>query len=337
MTESQPGKTMRAAVIEQFGEPKDVLTAAQRPIPEPGPGQVRIALILAPIHNHDLATIRGVYGYQPELPAIPGTEAVGRIDALGEGVDGLKVGQRVAVSGIHQVWAEYFLAKATQVVPMPDSVSDETAAQLLAMPLSALMLLEDLRVTAGDWIAVNAANGAVGRQLNVLARQRGINVLNLVRGPASVRALRELGFEPVFDTETEDWRARAAAATDGAPIVRAVDQVGGRGADTLLSLLGQNGELISFGALSGQPLSINPGPLIFKQAVVKGFWGSKRAEQTSGTELRRLIGELVTMAATGALRLDIEATYPLTAAADAAAASETPGRSAKIALSAQLV
>ncbi|WP_433621667.1 zinc-binding dehydrogenase [Nocardia sp. CA-120079] len=328
---------MRAVVIESFGEPKDVLTTAERPTPEPGAGQVRIELILAPIHNHDLATIRGVYGYKPSLPAIPGTEAVGRIDALGSDVTGLEVGQRVSISGIHNVWAEYFLAKATQVVPLPDSISDETAAQLLAMPLSSLMLLEDLRVSPGDWIAINAANGAVGRLVNVLARQRGLNVLNLVRGPASVKALQELGFEPVFDTESEGWLDRAVATTAGAPIVRAVDQVGGRAADALLSLLGQDGELISFGALSGQPLSINPGPLIFKQAVVKGFWGSKRAEQTSSEEMRRLIGELVGMAATGALRLDVEAVYPLESAADAAAASETPGRSAKIVLSPQPV
>ncbi|WP_406229444.1 zinc-binding dehydrogenase [Nocardia sp. NBC_01009] len=324
---------MRAVVIEQFGEPKDVLTAAQRPTPEPGAGEVRLELILAPIHNHDLAIVRGVYGYKPTLPAIPGTEAVGRINALGPGVTGLEIGQRVSVSGIHAAWAEFFVARATQVVPLPDTVSDETAAQLLAMPLSALMLLEDLQVSPGDWIAVNAANGAVGRLVNVLARQRGIHVLNLVRGPASVQALQELGFDPIVDTETDDWAERAAESTSGAPIVRAVDQVGGRAADALLSLLAPNGELISFGALSGQPLIINPGAMIFKQAVVKGFWGSKRAENTSADDMRRLIGELVGMAAGGALRLDVEAVYPLEAAADAAAASETPGRSAKIALS----
>ncbi|MEV0247699.1 zinc-binding dehydrogenase [Nocardia sp. NPDC050712] len=323
---------MRAVVIEAFGEPKEVLTAGERPTPEPGEGQVRIALILAPIHNHDLATIRGVYGYKPVLPAIPGTEAVGRIDALGPGVTGLELGQRVSVSGIHEAWAEYFLAKAGQVVPLPDSVPDLTAAQLLAMPLSALMLLEDLNVAAGDWITINAANGAVGRLLNTLASQRGVHVLSLVRRADAVETLRELGAEAVVDTGTEGWQQRAAELTGGAPIVRAIDQVGGSAANDLLALLGPGGELISFGALAGKPLIVDPGPMIFKQAVIKGFWGSKRAEQTSREEMRRLITELVTMAATGALRLEVEATYPLESAAEAAVASETPGRSAKIAL-----
>ncbi|MFE3059861.1 zinc-binding dehydrogenase [Nocardia sp. NPDC059239] len=325
---------MRAVIIEQFGEPEQVLTTAERPVPEPGPGEVRIATTLAPIHNHDLAIIRGAYGYRPELPAIPGTEAVGRIDALGPGVTGLEIGQRVTVSGVQGAWAEYFVAKAGGIVPVPDTVSDATASQLLAMPLSALMLLEDLDVEPGQWIAINAANGAVGRLVNQLARARGVHVLNLVRSAAAAKSLRELGFEPVLETGSGDWHQQVAEVTGGEPIARAVDQVGGPAADDLLSVLGPRGELITFGALSGQPLVLNPGPIIFKQAVVKGFWGSKRAEEIGGDERRRLITELVTLAARGELDLAIEATYPLAEAAEAAAASERPGRNAKIALSA---
>ncbi|MEU6585538.1 zinc-binding dehydrogenase [Nocardia sp. NPDC046763] len=325
---------MRAVIIEQFGEPDQVLTTAERPMPEPGPGEVRIATTLAPIHNHDLAIIRGVYGYRPELPAIPGTEAVGHIDDLGPGVTGLEIGQRVTVSGVQGAWAEYFVAKAGGIVPVPDTVSDATASQLLAMPLSALMLLEDLDVEPGRWIAINAANGAVGRLVNQLARARGVHVLNLVRSAAAAKSLRELGFEPVLETESGDWQQQVAEVTDGEPIARAVDQVGGPAANDLLSVLGPRGELITFGALSGQPLVLNPGPIIFKQAVVKGFWGSKRAEEIGGDERRRLITELVTLAARGELDLAVEATYPLAEAAEAAAASERPGRNAKIALSA---
>ncbi|WP_063052691.1 zinc-binding dehydrogenase [Nocardia arthritidis] len=326
---------MRAVVIERFGEPKDVLATAERPVPEPGPGEVRLALILSPIHNHDLAIVRGVYGYRPELPAIPGSEAVARVDAVGPEVDGLSVGRRVTVSGAQNVWAEYFVVPARQVIPLPDAVSDETAAQLLAMPLSALMLIEDLELSSGDWLTINAANGAVGRLVNVFARQRGLNVLNLVRGPASVAALRELGYEPVLDTESEGWRDQVEAATSGAPILRAVDQVGGRAAAAELALLAPGGQLISFGALSGQPLSLDPGALIFKQVLIKGFWGAKRIEEIGAEHRGRLMRELIDLAADGILRLDIEAAYPLEEAADAAVTTETPGRAAKIALRGQ--
>ncbi len=323
---------MRAVVVESFGEPKDVLGVAERAVPEPGPGQVRIATVLSPIHNHDLAIVRGVYGYRPELPYVPGTEAVGVVDALGAGVSDVEVGQRVSVAGVQGAWAQYFLASAAALVPVPDSVGDETAAQLLSMPFSALLLLEDMAVARGQWIVVNAANGAVGRLLNVLAERRGVRVVNLVRSAESARALRDSGAAVVVDTGSADWRARVAAATGGEPIVRAVDQVGGAASGELLGLLGERGELISFGALSGEAMVLNPGPMIFKQAVVRGFWASRRGEEIGPEARGRLYGELFNLAAGGVLRLEVEASYPLTRAGAAAVATEQSGRNAKVVL-----
>jgi len=88
---------MRSATYNDFGKPAEVLSLNDRPTPEPGTNEVRIKTILSPIHNHDLITIQGNYGNKPELPAIGGSEAVGTIDALGQDVDSLKVGQRVVV------------------------------------------------------------------------------------------------------------------------------------------------------------------------------------------------------------------------------------------------
>ncbi|MFC4128739.1 alcohol dehydrogenase catalytic domain-containing protein [Nocardia rhizosphaerae] len=323
---------MHAVVIDGFGEPKDVLTTRELPAPEPGPGEVRIATILSPIHNHDLAIVRGVYGYRPPLPATPGTEAVGVVDAVGPGVTGVETGQRVAVAGARATWADSFLHRAEQLVPVPPGVPDETACQLLAMPLSSLILLDDLGVGPGEWIVVNAANGAVGRQVNLFARQRGVRVLSLVRGPASVRALEQLGFGPVLDTEVDGWAERAAEVTEGAPIVRAVDQISGRAAGALMSLLAPRGELVSFGALSGQPLIVDTGAVIFKQAVVKGFWGQQRGAEIDRADYLRLITELVGLAADGTLRLEVQAEFPLDRAAEAAVLSETPGRNGKVVL-----
>ncbi|WP_230417785.1 alcohol dehydrogenase catalytic domain-containing protein [Paraburkholderia polaris] len=93
---------MRSVIYSSFGNPADVLHVAERPTPNPGAGQVRIKSTLSPIHNHDLWTIRGQYGYKPSLPAVGGTEVAGVIDAVGEGVERVKVGQRVVVAGIHE-------------------------------------------------------------------------------------------------------------------------------------------------------------------------------------------------------------------------------------------
>jgi NADPH:quinone reductase-like Zn-dependent oxidoreductase len=101
---------MQSVVIERFGHPAEVVQAGERPRPEPGPGEALVRMRLSPIHNHDLAIVRGVYGYKPPLPAIPGTEALGVVEALGEGVRGLAVGQRVAVAGAQGTWAPTFAA-----------------------------------------------------------------------------------------------------------------------------------------------------------------------------------------------------------------------------------
>lgn len=140
---------MRAIVQHEFGDPARVLTVEERPLPEPGQGEVRVRTVLSPIHNHDLWTIRGTYGFKPTLPAGAGTEAVGVVDALGDGVEALAVGQRVVTGGTFGVWAEAFVAPAAALIPVPDGLSDEVASQLVAMPFSALSLLDFLDVKPG--------------------------------------------------------------------------------------------------------------------------------------------------------------------------------------------
>jgi NADPH:quinone reductase-like Zn-dependent oxidoreductase len=323
---------MRSVIYEKFGTPSEVLTLAERPVPQPGAGQVRVRLIMSPIHNHDLAIVRGVYGYKPPLPAVPGTEAVGVVDALGEGVSHLVQGQRVMLAGASAAWAEFFLANAAKLIAVPDAVPDEAACQLVAMPLSAALLLQDLQLESGQWMIQNTANGAVGKTLASLAKARGINVINLVRRDAGIGELDALGIGHAVSTEQPGWEERVKSITGGAPILRAVDSVGGDAANQIMNVVAYGGMLISFGAMSGQPLVIGADNLIFKQATVKGFWAAKRTESTPPAELGRLIGDLMRLVTTGALRLPVQATFDLSRAAQAAAASDKPGRAGKITL-----
>lgn len=323
---------MRCISIDRFGPPAEVASAADRPLPEPGPGEVRVRMTLSPIHNHDLAIVRGVYGYRPALPAVPGTEALGRVDALGEGVTQLKLGQRVATASSNGTWAECFVAPAAKLVPVPDALPDEAACQLLAMPLSALMLLEDLKLEAGQWLVQNAANGAVGKTLATLARMRGIHVVNLVRRDKALADLESAGLSHGVSTEHAGWQQQVSQLTGGAPIVRAVESIGGEAAQQLMSVLGENGELVSFGSLTFKPLVIGAEQLIFKQTVVKGYWASKRLAATPPKELARMIGELAGMAAAGTLQLPVDAVFGLDQAAQAMAAAERVGRVGKVLL-----
>ena len=323
---------MRCVSIERFGNPAEVISLADRSMPDPGPGEVRVRMLLSPIHNHDLAIVRGVYGYRPSLPAVPGTEAVGCVDALGEGVLGLQVGQRVATASTNGVWCEYFVAAASKLVPVPDTVPDEAACQLLAMPLSALMLLEDLRLQPGQWLVQNAANGAVGKTLATLARARGIHVVNLVRRDAALADLEAAGLGNGISTEQPGWQQSVAVLTGGAPIVRAVESIGGDAAQQLMSVLAENGELVSFGSLTFKPLLIGAEHLIFKQTTVKGYWASKRLAATPREELARMIGELVRWVSSGTLTFPVDGVFDLHQAGEAVVAAERVGRAGKVLL-----
>lgn len=325
---------MRSAIHESFGEPADVLTLAECDKPQPAGNQIRVKMTLAPIHNHDLWTVRGNYGYKPELPAIGGSEAVGIIDAIGADVQGLKVGQRVAVAGAHGTWAEYFVGPAKAAVPMPDELDDEIAAQLIAMPLSALMLLEFLAVDSGQWVIQNAANGAVGKTLAMLAAARGVNVINVVRRDEAIDELQQLGIKHIVSTANDDWQQQVKDILGDDPLTAAVDSVGGRESGELLNLLGENGTLVSFGSMTGEPMTLSSGDVIFKQAVVKGFWGSKVSQNTSAEDKKRLIGELIQQATQGKLQLPVEAIYGLDEAAKAAKHALQKGRQGKVLLKA---
>ena len=302
---------MRSATYDHFGKPTEVLSLGDSPIPEPKANEVRVKTILASIHNHDLLTIRGQYGFKPEMPAIAGSEAFGVIDAVGSDVKHLKVGQRVAAASVQATWAEYFVASADMIFPIPDDLDDEMAAQLIAMPLSALMLLEFLEVDSGQWIIHNAANGAVGKSLAMLAAARGVHTINLVRSSDALGELEALGIKNNIDTSQEDWKDQVRHIVGDDDISAAVDSVGGESSGDLLSLLGHYGTLASFGLMSGKPMVINPTHMIFKQAVMKGFWGSKLSQEMSVENKQRLVDELIDRAVAGKLKLPVEATFDL--------------------------
>lgn len=323
---------MRALVQHQFGDPAEVLAVEEVDLPEPGPGQVRLKVVLSPIHNHDLWTVRGDYGYKPELPARAGTEALSVVDALGDGVTGVEVGQRVMTASVFGVWAEYVLAPAAALIPVPDAIAEDAAAQLIAMPLSALSLLEDLDVSEGDWIVQNTANGAVGRLVAQLAAARGVRVLGLVRRAAGVEELAAVGIHDVVATDAESWRDRVAEITGGSAIRAGVDSVGGAASGDIASLLAENGTLVVFGAMGSPTLEISGGDVIFRQLTVRGFWGSKVNAAMDPAHRAELIGEIITRVAQGSLELPVSQVFPLEQIADASRLNFQPGRVGKVML-----
>jgi NADPH:quinone reductase len=302
----------------RFGEPAEVIQAVDVPVPEPREDQTVLRMVRSPIHNHDLATIRGVYGYKPKLPATGGSECLGTIS-----------GKRFACMA-HGTWADEVIAPTSALVPIPDAIDDDRAAQLLAMPLSTVVLFDELRTQPGMWIAQTAANGAVGKLLMQLAQKHAVNIVNFVRRDAAAEELRHYGAQHVIVTAHDGWQTRARTLTGGKGFARVVDSVAGPESLELQKLLAPLGELIVFGALSRAPIKIDPGLMIAQESVVRGFWMNAWMQRASEGDRVDAMQRVLTLALAGELPLPVGGIYPLRDAAQALRAAEMPGRSGKI-------
>ncbi|HLT45672.1 MAG TPA: zinc-dependent alcohol dehydrogenase family protein [Rubricoccaceae bacterium] len=333
---------MRALRHHAFGPPAEVLRLDDVPMPEPGPGEVRVRLTHRGINLADLLTIRGRYGRRPTLPAVGGNEGVGVVDARGEGVEGLAVGQRVVPLGAGPTWQEYLLAPPERLLPVPAGVSDEAAAQLYVNPLTAWLLLERVADAAeslprtrsgGDALVLTAGASAVARCAIQLAARRGLRPIAIVRRGEHADALRALGAEVlVADANGEDARAqlRALVGPDGARAV--FDAVAGEAGALALSALRHGGRHVVYGGLSGAPLAVDAGALIFRDVRVEGVWRTRWAAEAPAEAIRRAVGALADLVAEGALALPVEATYDLADWREALAHAAAPGRLGKVLL-----
>ncbi|OBX08676.1 hypothetical protein QV08_03670 [Gallibacterium salpingitidis] len=321
---------MKAAIYSQFGDPETVIHCTETEKPTPQENEVLIKMHLSPIHNHDLWTIRGNYGYKPNLPAIAGTEAVGTIVENGSGVTHLSIGQRVSVANIQNTWAEYFTVSAQQVVPIPDTLPDEIAAQVIAMPFSCLTLLEFINAKADEWIILNAANGTVGKTTALLAQARGINVINLIRRHSDITHLNALGIKHAIATEDTNWMAQVKNLVANGNLVAGVDSIGGKASFEMAQVLSPQANLISFGTMSGEPMQIATEDLVFKQIVVKGFWGSLVSQSMSTDTKKRLFNELFEQVLSGKISLPVDAIFSLDDIKNAISASLRAGKQGKV-------
>lgn len=311
---------MIALQYARFGDPAEVVAPVDVPVPEPREGQTVLRMVRSPIHNHDLATIRGIYGVKPKLPATGGTEFLGTIS-----------GKRFACMA-PGAWAGEVIANSDSLVPVPDSIDDDRACQLLAMPLSTIVLFDQLRTQPGMWIAQTAANGAVGKLLMLLAQKHGVNIVNFVRRDDAAKELKKYGAQFVVVTEHDGWEKKAFEMTGGVGFARIVDSVAGAQTLELQKLLAQFGELIVFGGLSGASMKLAPGLMIAKETVVRGFWMTTWMQRASEGDRVDAMQRVFALALSGELPLTVGGIYPLRDAAQALRAAETPGRSGKILL-----
>jgi NADPH:quinone reductase-like Zn-dependent oxidoreductase len=297
----------------QLGNPADVLkvkTEAARALSD---GEVRVKVLAAPINPSDLYQISGNYGVDPILPARPGSEGVGRVTEVSPGVKNLSVDQLVLLAS-GNTWAEEIVAPASGFLPLPNlgPISAEIIEQLsmsAVNPLTALLMLTSYGdIKEGQWIVQSAANSAVGGYVIQLAKQRGIKTVNVVRRDGLADDLMSKGADVVL-IDGPDLAANIAKATDNAPIMLALDPVGGDTFGRLADSLGYGGTIVTYGGLSGKPTFVNTGNIIFNDTRVRGFWLYQWYQIATMQEKQAAFGQVIPLIVNGTLRANIDSRF----------------------------
>jgi len=326
---------MKSLVFEQFGQPESVLHLVDKPDPQPGHGQVRVRMIASPINPSELMVVQGRYGRLPQLPATPGFEGVGVLDAAGPGLLGLvRKGKRVAVlNGEGGNWQQYVIVPARNVVPVPRHMPDEQAATFFVNPATALILTRHiLRVPSGAWILQSAAASNVGKMAIRLGKRFGFRTINIVRRPDHIEALRRLGGDFVIVHPTESIAERVMQITGGEGALYAIDAVGGSTTAAMVGGLGRQGRLVCYGTLSGEPASLDPRELMVKGACIEGFWLSNWTRQQGPLKMLSLFRELSRLIVQGVLASEIAASYPVDKFLEAIQRVQSDNRGGKVLL-----
>jgi len=240
---------MKAIQILQTGGP-EVLTLAELPIPTPGPGQVLIKIAATGVNFIEIYFREG--RYKAPLPLIPGSEAAGVVEKVGEGVTGFTVGDAVASTNVMGSYAEYALVPAAMLVKVPDGVDLKIAAAVILQGMTAHYLSHSTyALKAGDTALVHAAAGGTGRLLTQMAHMRGARVIATVSTEAKAELARAAGADEVILYTEADFETETKRFTDGRGVDVVYDSVGMTTFEKSLNSLRARGMMVLFGGSSG--------------------------------------------------------------------------------------
>lgn len=319
---------VRAIVVERLGGP-EVLQVREWPAPQAGPGELLVDISVAGVNFMDTgARTRGPAG--GGAPFVPGVEAAGRVAALGEGVTGFAVGDRVAWVYSYGTYAEQVAVPAAVAVPVPDDVPDEFAAAVMMQGITAHhFTTEAAPVGEGDVALVHAAAGGLGRLLTQLLRLRGVRVVGLVSREEKAAVAKAAGADEVLVSSGGDFVDRVRALTGGEGVHAVYDGAGGTTFRASMAATRRNGTLLYYGAF------IDDVPVVSMRELpnsIKVGYPAFRDHIATRDALLRHTGELFELVRTGRLTVEIGARYPLADAARAHADIESRATTGKLLL-----
>lgn len=298
------------------------------------PKEVRIGMLAMNILPADLLQMNQQYGNQPHLPYVPGHEGVAVVLETGSEVTDLKPGDRVLPIGVFGLWCDELVVQRRSLVSAPSHANVLQQAMLTANPATAWVLLRhQIDIPPGHWVIQNAANSAVGQCIRQLASHLGIPLINVVRRHPAI-ASDEGGHWLVDDGHDPGLLQEGVRRiTRGEPVVLGLDAIGGTASQAMATCLSQQGRLVLYGLLSGQPCTVSAHDLIFRGVDVQGFWLAHWFSNPNHRHLAKTVyPALMDLAEQNVLRMSVEKAYELSDVMEAIAHSAQAGRQGKVLL-----
>jgi NADPH2:quinone reductase len=319
----------KAFRFHRHGGP-EVLRYEEVELGEPGPGDVRIRNTAVAVNFRDVLMRRGTHAVKV-FPSRIGLESAGVIDAIGAGVTGFSLGERVAYAGMPEgSYAEARIVPAARAVALPPAIDDHTAASMMIRGMTARCLLQETyKVRPGDTILIHAAAGGVGLIMSQWAKHLGAIVIGTVGSEEKAAVARAHGCDYPIVYTREDFAKRVLEITEGKGVPVVYDSVGKATFENSLRCLRRRGVMASFGEASGDPDPMPPrrlgalGSIYLTHPSVSNYIVTR-------DELVIATNDLFAMVTSGKIKIEISKTYPLKEAAQAHADLESRKTSGSI-------
>jgi putative PIG3 family NAD(P)H quinone oxidoreductase len=323
---------MQCIEITTPGGP-EVLRLTERPLPHPGPGEVLIRVAAAGVNRPDVVQRMGLYPPPPGASDLPGLEIAGTIEAIGDAVAGLSVGQSVCALVAGGGYAQFCLAAAPLCLPFP---KDFLAVQAAALPETFFTVWHNVfqrgRLQAGESFLVHGGSSGIGTTSIQLAKAFGATVYATAGDAAKCQACQDLGADRAINYKSEDFVAVLAAETAGRGVDVILDMVGGDYLNRNIKSLAQDGRHVSIAFLNGPKAEVNFLPVMLKRLTLTGSTLRSRSVAEKTAIARELQTKVWPLLDEGRLAPAIYATFPLDQAIEAHRLMESSAHIGKIVL-----
>ncbi len=307
---------MKAVVCKAWGPPESLIIE-DRPSPQAGPGQVVMSVKAANVKFSDTLIIQNKYQTKPELPFIPGSEVAGVIKAVGAGVEGWKVGDRVSAQSPSGGYAEEVSVEVDRLQAVPDSCDFASAAGLTSTYGTSYYALTDRgQLKAGETLLVLGASGGVGLAAVEIGKALGAKVIACASSEEKLAVCREHGADATINYNSEDMRARVKEITKGKGLDVVYDPVGGDYSELALRDMAWGGRFLVIGFAAGPIPKISLNLPLIKGCSIIGVWLGGMAKRDP-VQRNAVASEMWKLYAEGKIKPHVWGTYPLEKAADA--------------------